>query len=246
VWRLRLLVENETNQVLSVIIPCFNEENSVLDLLKRVLSQSVVGQVVVIDDGSDDNSVLEISKISDPRLLLLRNDKNMGKGKSIWRGIQHADKEFLIIQDADLEYDPRDFEKMIMVMVENNADAVYGSRFMTSGARRAVYYWHSLGNSILTTLSNICTNIYLTDMETCYKLMRTEIAKSLNLRENRFGIEPEITAKLASLNAVIYEVPINYRARTYSEGKKIGWKDGFSAIRCIVKYSFFTTRKNLH
>lgn len=230
---------------LSVIIPCFNEEKSVHDLLQRVLSQGVVGQVVVIDDGSKDNSILEIGRISDPRLVLLKNDKNMGKGKSIWRGIQQANKEYLIIQDADLEYDPCDFEKMLEVMIENSADAVYGSRFMTSGARRAVYYWHSVGNAILTTFSNVCTNIYLSDMETCYKLMRTDIAKKLDLKENRFGIEPEITAKLAKLNSVIYEIPISYKARTYSEGKKIGWKDGFSAIRCIIKYSFFVSKKDL-
>jgi glycosyltransferase involved in cell wall biosynthesis len=231
------------NHSLSVIVPCFNEENSVFQLLQRVLAQNVVGQVLVVDDGSTDKSVTEISRISDPRLTLLQNDRNLGKGKSIWRGIQEANQEFLIIQDADLEYDPEDFQNLLLVMIENKADAVYGSRFMTSGPRRAVYFWHSIGNALLTTFSNVCTNIYLTDMETCYKLMKTDVAQMLDLKENRFGIEPEITSKLARMGAVIYETPINYNARTYSEGKKIGWKDGFSAIRCIVKYSFFTKKK---
>ena len=235
-----MLVENETNQVLSVIIPCFNEENSVLDLLKRVLSQSVVGQVVVIDDGSDDNSVLEISKISDPRLLLLKNEKNMGKGKSIWRGIQHADKEFLIIQDADLEYDPADYQALLQPLMNGKADVVFGSRFISNGPRRALYFWHRVGNNLLTLFSNMATNIDLTDMETCYKMMKTKYAKLLEIEEPRFGIEPEMTAKLAAMKIRIFEVPISYNGRTYDEGKKITWKDGFSALRCILKYN---TRK---
>ena len=193
-----------------------------------------------MDDGSTDNSLKEAAKIEDSRLTIIENDRNAGKGKCIWQGIQNSNCEFLIIQDADLEYDPKDFDNLVRTLIEKEADAVYGSRFMTSGPRRAVYFWHSLGNKFLTTLSNACTNLYLSDMETCYKLMRSEIAKKLDLKEDRFGIEPEITAKLARMNAIIYEVPINYVARTYSEGKKIGWKDGFSAIRCILKYSFFS------
>jgi glycosyltransferase involved in cell wall biosynthesis len=233
------MIEATEQKKLTVIIPCFNEERTVLRLLQKVLSQKIVGQVVIIDDGSTDSSLVEIAKISDSRLMLIANERNGGKGNCIWQGIQNANCEYLIIQDADLEYDPLDFNYMVRTLIEKSADAVFGSRFLTSGPRRAVYYWHSLGNAFLTTLSNICTNIYLSDMETCYKLMRTDIAKRLDLKENRFGIEPEITAKLARMNAVIYEVPINYVARTYSEGKKIGWKDGFSAIRCILKYSFF-------
>ncbi len=225
---------------LSVIIPCFNEEKTVLRILEKVLNESVVGQVVLVDDGSTDDSLKEAAKISDPRLKVIENDRNAGKGKCIWQGIQISSCDFLIIQDADLEYDPIDFDNLVRTLIEKEADAVYGSRFMTSGPRRAVYFWHSLGNAFLTTLSNACTNLYLSDMETCYKLMRSDIAKKLDLKENRFGIEPEITAKLARMNAIIYEVPINYVARTYSEGKKIGWKDGFSAIRCILKYSFFS------
>ena len=234
------MFESTAQGSLTVIIPCFNEEKTVFKLLQKVLSQNIVGQVVIIDDGSTDNSIIEIAKISDSRVMLIVNDGNSGKGNCIWQGIQNANCEYLIIQDADLEYDPLDFDLMVRTLVEKKADAVYGSRFLTSGPRRAVYYWHSLGNAFLTTLSNVCTNLYLSDMETCYKLMRSDIAKRLNLKENRFGIEPEITAKLARMNAVIYEVPINYVARTYSEGKKIGWRDGFSAIRCILKYSFFS------
>lgn len=234
------MIESTEEIKLSVIIPCFNEEATILKLLQKVLSQQIVGQVLIIDDGSTDKSLMEIGKISDSRVWLMANEKNAGKGKCIWQGIQNANCDYLIIQDADLEYDPSDYDYMMGTLIEKGADAVYGSRFLTSGPRRAVFFWHSLGNAFLTTLSNICTNLYLTDMETCYKLMRSDMAKRLDLRENRFGIEPEITAKLARMNAVIYEVPINYVARTYSEGKKIGWKDGFSAIRCILKYSLFS------
>jgi glycosyltransferase involved in cell wall biosynthesis len=227
----------ETIGKLSVVIPCFNEEKTIFDLLNRVLSQEVVGEVIVVDDGSSDHSGFEIMKIQDPRVIFLTNTKNLGKGKSIWRGIQNSTMEFVVIQDADLEYDPKDYQKMLYTIIQNSAGAVYGSRFLASESRRALYFWHSVGNRLLTLFSNIFTNIYLTDMETCYKLMRTDIAKKLDLKENRFGIEPEITAKLAKMRVTIYEVPIKYDARTYQEGKKIGWKDGFRAIYCIVKYS---------
>ena len=222
---------------LSVVIPCFNEGKTIFELLNRVLSEAVVGEVIVVDDGSFDNSGLEIMKIQDSRLTILTNEKNLGKGKSIWRGIQNATMEFVVIQDADLEYDPKDYERMLITIIENAAGAVYGSRFLASESRRALYFWHSVGNRLLTLFSNVFTNIYLTDMETCYKLMRTDVAKKLDLKENRFGIEPEITAKLAKMRVPIYEVPIKYNARTYQEGKKIGWKDGFRAIYCILKYN---------
>jgi glycosyltransferase involved in cell wall biosynthesis len=216
---------------------------TVAKVLTQVLSQNVVGEIIIVDDGSTDNSVTEIGRNKDSRINLVRNPNNIGKGKSIWVGIQQAKFPYLIIQDADLEYDPSDYVSLITTMEKYNADAVFGSRFLTSGSRRAVYYWHSLGNAFLTRLSNAFTNIYLTDMETCYKLMRTEIALKLNLKENRFGVEPEITAKLAKLKCDIYEVPIHYNARTYDEGKKIGWKDALSAIRCIVKYSLLSNKK---
>jgi glycosyltransferase involved in cell wall biosynthesis len=163
--------------------------------------------------------------------------KNRGKGAAIREGFNIVSLPYVIIQDADLEYSPSEYQRMLDAMISNNADAVFGSRFMTAGPRRAIYFWHRVGNLILTTLSNCLTNIYLTDMETCHKMIKLELVKQLDLKENRFGIEPEITAKLAKLNAVIYEIPIQYRARSYDQGKKIGWKDGVSAVRVIFKYS---------
>ncbi len=222
---------------LSVVVPCFNESTTILEILKRVARHTYVEEIIVVDDCSTDDSVAIVRSVADPRIRLLLQVKNMGKGAALLRGINQVSKEYLIIQDADLEYFPEDFDLLFNTMLEKNADAVFGSRFLTSGSRRAVYYWHRVGNALLTHLSNAFTNLYITDMETCYKMMRTDFAKAMNLQENRFGIEPEITAKLAALNAVIYEVPIRYSARTYEEGKKIGWKDGFSAIRAIVKYS---------
>jgi glycosyltransferase involved in cell wall biosynthesis len=228
---------------LTVIIPCFNEESTIHEVLNKVLAQNLVGQVIIVDDGSTDSSVSVIQTFKDIRIKLIRNEKNCGKGRSIWIGIQNAQLEYLIIQDADLEYNPLDFSNMLDTAIRYSADAVYGSRFLTAGPRRALYYWHRMGNLLLTSLSNAFTNVYLTDMETGYKLIRTDVAKKLNLKENRFGVEPEITAKLAKIGAVIYEVPIRYTARTYAEGKKIGWKDAISALRCIVKYSLFTSGK---
>lgn len=224
-------------------MPCFNEEKTVAKVLRSVLSENLVGEIIIIDDGSTDNSVQEILKIKNPRIKLLCNRINLGKGKAIWRGFQEATCEYLLIQDADLEYNPKDYKILFEVLQKFSADAVYGSRFLTYGSRRAVYYWHSVGNFLLTNLSNAFTNLYLTDMETCFKLIKTDIAKQLNLQEQRFGIEPEITAKLAKLNAVIYEVPISYNARTYAEGKKIGWKDAVSALRCIMKYSLLSNNR---
>jgi glycosyltransferase involved in cell wall biosynthesis len=222
---------------LTVVVPCFNEFETIAELLESVLQQPCVGQVVVIDDGSTDGSVHKLEKLQHPNLEAVFFPDNKGKGAAIRRGFELARLPYVIIQDADLEYSPTEYQKMLDVMVDNNADAVFGSRFMTAGPRRAIYYWHRVGNLVLTTLSNCLTNIYLTDMETCHKMIRLEFVKKLDLRENRFGIEPEITAKLGKLNAVIYEVPIQYIARSYDQGKKIGWKDGVSALRVIVKYS---------
>jgi glycosyltransferase involved in cell wall biosynthesis len=222
---------------LSVVVPCFNESETILELLESVISQPCVGQVVVIDDGSTDGSVERLRKLQHPKLEAVFFPKNKGKGAAIRQGFEVAKLPYVIIQDADLEYSPTEYQKMLDVMIANDADAVFGSRFMTAGPRRAIYFWHRVGNLVLTTLSNCLTNIYLTDMETCHKMIKLEFVKKLDLRENRFGIEPEITAKLRKLNAVIYEVPIQYKARSYDQGKKIGWKDGVSAVRVIVKYS---------
>lgn len=222
-----------------MVIPCFNEENTIEVLLKKVLDQEIVGEVILIDDASTDNSVIASNKIRDNRLRIYLLQENLGKGNAISVGISKVELPFLIIQDADLEYDPSEYTRIVSPLIDGIADVVYGSRFLTGGPRRALYFWHRVGNGLLTLFSNIVTNLDLTDMETCYKAMRTEIAKELKLKEKRFGVEPEITAKLARMKLKIFEVPISYNGRTYEEGKKIGWKDGFSALRCIVKYGLF-------
>lgn len=233
------MISTKQEQLLCVIIPCYNEELTITQLLQEVLSQREVGQVIVINDCSNDKSEELILKINDPRLLYLRNEENLGKGASVARGITSCDLPFLVIQDADLEYSPKEYKRLLVPLLDGRADAVYGSRFLAFDGRRVLYFWHHLGNSFLTLLSNAMTNLDLTDMETCFKMMKSEFAKKLNLKEKRFGIEPEITAKLAKNRARIYEVAIGYSGRTYAEGKKITWKDGFSAIRCIVKYNLF-------
>jgi glycosyltransferase involved in cell wall biosynthesis len=230
-------VKSTEKGCLSVVVPCFNEEATLYKLLSRVLEQDCVGQVILIDDGSSDSSVDIASKILDSRLVIHKKEKNEGKGSAIRDGFQLAALPFVVIQDADLEYDPKEYPKLLKPLLEGNAEAVYGSRFLSSGERRAVYFWHRVGNQFLTLLSNMFTNIDLTDMETCYKMMKTPIAKNLKIVEQRFGLEPEITARLSKLDIRIYEVPISYYGRTYDEGKKITWKDGFSAIRCIIKYN---------
>jgi glycosyltransferase involved in cell wall biosynthesis len=227
--------------ILSVVVPCFNEEKTINQLLTKVLREELVGEVIVIDDGSTDNSRDIVLQIKDPRVQLLIQEKNMGKGAAISRGLAQASLNVVVIQDADLEYNPEEYKKLIKPILDGHADVVYGSRFLTSETRRAVYFWHRVGNSFLTLISNMATNIDLTDMETCYKMMKLEVANALNLQEKRFGVEPEITAKIAAFRVPIYEVPISYYGRTYEEGKKIGWKDGFRAIWCIYKYN---SRKN--
>jgi glycosyltransferase involved in cell wall biosynthesis len=222
---------------LSVVIPCFNEEKTVRQLLERVLAQKIVAEVIIVDDCSTDNSYQRILSIKDSRIKYSRNNVNSGKGFSVSKGISLAQAEYIVIQDADLEYAPEEYERLMKPLLVGNADAVYGSRFLTYEYRRVLYFWHRLGNNFLTTVSNMLSNLDLTDMETCYKMMKREFAQKLNIQESRFGIEPEITAKLAILGAVIYEVPISYSGRTYAEGKKITWKDGVRAIYCILKYN---------
>jgi len=222
---------------LSVLIPCFNEEKTIAQVVEKVLKHECVREIIVIDDGSTDGSKKIVSQINDSKISLLCNDRNLGKGSSVQRGIEVASSQFLVIQDADLEYSPDEYSKLLKPLIDGHADAVFGSRFLSSESRRALYFWHSMGNKFLTFLSNMFSNLYLTDMETGHKMMRSSYAKNLKLREPRFGLEPEITAKLAKMNAKIYEVPISYYGRTYDEGKKITWKDGLSAIRCIFIYN---------
>lgn len=226
---------------LSIIIPCFNEINTIEIILKKIIKlYPEEKQVIVIDDCSTDGSreILQnnIFKLIDNLVL---NDKNYGKGYCVKKGIEVAEGDIILIQDADLEYDPGDYYKLVNPIKNNYADVVYGSRFIGSDEKRVLYYWHSLGNYFLTLFSNILSNLNLTDMEVCLKSFRSNILKRIKLNENRFGFEPEITAKISKLNLRIYEVGIKYYGRKYSEGKKINWKDGISAIRCIIYYNIF-------
>ena len=226
---------------LSVIIPCYNEENTIKKIVQKVRKNiSEEDEIIVIDDYSTDNSRVVLNQdIKKDINIQIFNEKNYGKGYSIKKGIEKSTGDIIIIQDADLEYDPKDYNKLIKPIINNEADVVYGSRFVGSEEKRVLYFWHMVGNKFLTLLSNMFTNLNLTDMEVCYKVFRSEILKKINLEEKRFGFEPEITAKIAKMKIRIYEVGVKYYGRTYLEGKKITWRDGFSAIRCIIKYNIF-------
>ena len=224
-------------QRLSVVMPAYNEENSIAEIIGLVLDSPYTAELLVIDDCSKDRTVEIVEAIADARVRLLRQPVNMGKGAALRRGFAEASHDFVIVQDADLEYDPGDYSQIMEPLLEGRADVVYGSRFLTTRAHRVLYYWHSVGNRFLTTLSNMFTNLNITDMETCYKAFRREVLQSFVLEEDRFGIEPEMTAKVAKGHWRIYEVGISYSARTYAEGKKIGWRDGIRAVFCILVYS---------
>ena len=222
---------------LSVIVPCYNEAPTIKELLTRVLDSPWVAEVIVVDDGSSDGTLHLAGSVGDGRVRLVSQPRNQGKGAALRRGFELATADFVVVQDADLEYDPAEYGELLEPLLSGKADVVYGSRFLSNRPHRVLYYWHFVGNRLLTMASNAFTNLNLSDMETCYKVFRREVIQSLDLREDRFGFEPEITAKVAKGGWVIYEVGISYSGRTYAEGKKIGWRDGFQAGRCIVRYS---------
>ena len=226
---------------ISILIPCYNEEKTIEKIINKILDLKDLNlEIIIVDDNSTDSSRSIIdTKLKDKIHKLILNDNNYGKGYSIRKGIEAATGEVLIIQDADLEYDPKDYQKLLEPFILGVADVVYGSRFIGSDKKRVLYFWHTIGNKFLTLISNIFTNLNLTDMEVGYKVFKTDIIKKIDLKENRFGFEPEVTAKIAKKNLRIYEVGISYFGRKYVDGKKITWRDGFSAIRCILKYNLF-------
>ncbi|MGE0877921.1 MAG: glycosyltransferase [Acidimicrobiia bacterium] len=222
---------------LSVVMPAYNEAGTIRDIVKAVLDSPFTAELIIVDDGSTDGTREILAAFTDERVKVLLQTQNRGKGAALRRGFRAATARFVIVQDADLEYSPTDYAQMVEPLLADKADVVYGSRFHSGRPHRVLFYWHSIGNKFLTTVSNMFTNLNLTDMETCFKAFRREVIQSLSLHEDRFGIEPEITAKVAAERWRVYEVGISYDGRTYNEGKKIGWKDGFRALYCIVHHS---------
>ena len=229
-------------RTLSVVIPAFNEATTIGRVIQNVADQPLVGEIIIIDDASTDNTQTQLAPLTalPIPLKILRHTTNQGKGAALRTGIKAATLPYVIIQDADLEYDPREYPTILEPLLEDRADVVYGSRFLGGSAHRVLYFWHRVGNGFLTLLSNMCTNLNLTDMETGFKAFRREIIQKIEIQENRFGFEPEITAKLARHGARFYEVGISYAGRTYQEGKKVGWKDGIRALWCIGRYNFLS------
>jgi glycosyltransferase involved in cell wall biosynthesis len=237
----QMLTNDGIEPCLTAVMPVYNEAATVASVVAVVLAQRPVRELIIIDDASQDGTwgTLQSLAQSEPRIRLLRHEVNQGKGAALRTGISHATSEIVIIQDADLEYDPTEYYLLLTPLLDGKADAVFGSRFLGgAGAHRVLYFWHSVGNRFLTMLSNMATDLNLTDMETGYKAFRREVIQNIRILENRFGFEPEITAKVARARARIYEVGISYNGRTYAEGKKIGWRDGLQALWCIWKYNF--------
>ena len=226
--------------ILSIIIPCFNESKTILSLIDAVKKSPIKNrEIIIVDDGSQDGTRDILNQLNDPEVRIIFHSKNKGKGAALRTGFNEAKGDICIVQDADLEYDPQEFPLVIQPILDGKADVVFGSRFQSGRPHRVVYFWHRIGNGLLTLMSNLFTDLNLSDMETCYKAFRREVIQSVNIRENRFGFEPEVTAKISKMDIRIYEVGISYYGRTYDEGKKIGWKDGVRAIYCILKYNLW-------
>ena len=231
---------------LAVVVPVYNEAKTVADVVKTVLAQPLVQELILVDDGSTDGTWEALSRMvsglvkSEQRVKVLRHDQNQGKGAALRTAFAQISAPFVVVQDADLEYDPTEYPLLVNPIMMGKADVVFGSRFTGSSAHRVLYFWHFVGNRILTTLSNMATNLNLTDMEAGFKAFRREVVQKIQIQENRFGFEPEIVAKVSRLRVRIYEVAISYYGRTYAEGKKVNWRDGVSALRCIIKYNFLS------
>ncbi len=223
---------------LSIVIPVYNEKDTIDEIVRRVQNVEFEKEIIIVDDCSNDGTRDKINGIGGNNIKKLFHEQNKGKGAALRTGFQHVTGDIVIIQDADLEYNPKEYSNLIEPILDGRADVVYGSRFL-GGPHRVLFFWHYIGNKILTTLSNMMTNLNLTDMETCYKVFKANVIKDINIRSNRFGFEPEITAKLAKKKCVIYELPVSYSGRDYMEGKKIGWKDGVVALYCIARFNLF-------
>jgi glycosyltransferase involved in cell wall biosynthesis len=223
---------------LSVVIPAYNEAKTIREIVRRVLEVPVEKEILIVDDGSTDGTREILQPLASPAIKIILHEKNAGKGGALQTGFSHAEGDVVLIQDADLEYDPREYPALLEPILDGRADVVYGSRFL-GGPHRVLFFWHYVGNRTLTTFSNMLCNLNLTDMETCYKVFKREILQKISLKSKRFGVEPEITAKVAKLKCRIYEVPISYSGRDYTEGKKIGWKDGIAAFFHIIRFRLF-------